>query len=107
LGGSSFHLAAVGPLLSLNSLAAAILLINQFDSLHYPFLPKLGVMCLAGSLLLHGIQRGSYVKAEEEETKKLIDCNHKNILTVKIIASTLIIGRAATPNLMCGSPLRQ
>ncbi len=55
---------AAGPLLSLNILASAIL-INQFDSLQNPFLPKLGVMCLVGCLVLHGVQRGSYVKVKK------------------------------------------
>ena len=39
---SARKLTAVRPLLSLNILAAAML-INQFDSLHYPFPPKLSV----------------------------------------------------------------
>jgi hypothetical protein len=89
---SSWILTVAGPFLSLVILTAAILIIQFSGS----FLLTLGVVFLSSGPWLNVFRRGLYVKAPDEETDKLIDCNQKISLVFKLAGWLLIICWAIT-----------
>jgi hypothetical protein len=89
---SSWILTVAGPFLSLVILTAAILLIQFSGS----FLLTIGVVFLSTGPWLNVFRRGLYVKAPDEETDKLIDCNQKISLVFKLAGWILVICWAVT-----------
>ena len=89
---SSWILTVAGPFLSLVILTVAMLFIQFSGS----FLLTLGVVFLSSGPWLNVFRRGLYVKAPDEETDKLIDCNQKISLVFKLAGWILIICWAVT-----------
>ena len=89
---SSWILTVAGPFLSLVILTAAMLIIQFSGS----FLLTFGVVFLSTGPWLNVFRRGLYVKAPDEETDKLIDCNQKISLVFKLAGWLLVICWAAT-----------
>ena len=89
---SSWILTVAGPFLSLVILTAAMLIIQFSGSI----LLTLGVVLLSSGPWLNVFRRGLYVKAPDEETDKLIDCNQKISLVFKLAGWVLVFIWAIT-----------